>query len=167
MSFVLYPNSMQFLPALIYRINRCNEDDQNALKHFLNATQPPPDDGAPGYSILVELNNNLAEIWAPLNPQEKNPSCDYLKGMSMNTFASTHVMPDIYCPIQQRGILGYPTDQYYRKYPTKKTKIPVLLLHGIPFFHSEYRDVHQVFQVIWIKHYHCQFLDIFTNSIHS
>lgn len=121
---------MQLLPALIYRINRCNEDDQQVLKYFLNVTQPPSEDGAPGYSILVELNNNLAELWSPLDPQEKNPSCDYLKGISMNTFASTHVMPDIYCPIQQTGVLGYPTDQFYRKYPTKKTQLPVLLLHG-------------------------------------
>ncbi|CAF3265919.1 unnamed protein product [Rotaria sp. Silwood2] len=130
MSYIFYPNIMQLFPALIYRINRCNLDDQNVLRHFLNATQPPEQDGAPGYSILVELNNNLAELWSPLNPQEKNPSCDYVKGLSMNTFAATHVMPDIYCPIQQQEILGYPTDQYYRKYPTKKTKLPVLLLHG-------------------------------------
>ncbi|CAF4632347.1 unnamed protein product, partial [Rotaria sp. Silwood2] len=116
--------------ALIYRINRCNFDDKNVLRHFINVTQPPNEDEAPGYSILVELNNNLAELWSPLNSQEKNPSCDYLQGSSMNTFVATHVMPDIYCPIQQQQILGYPTDQYYRKYPTKKTKLPVLLLHG-------------------------------------
>ncbi|CAF5127223.1 unnamed protein product, partial [Rotaria sp. Silwood1] len=47
----------------------------------------------------------------------------------MNTFTSTHVMPDIYCPMQLTQILGYPTDQYYRKYPTKKPKLLVLLLH--------------------------------------
>lgn len=130
MSFVLYPNVIQLLPALICPINRCNADDQNILRHFLNVTQPPSEDGAPGYSILVELNNNLAELWSSLNPQEANPSCDYLKGVSMNTFASTHVMPDIYCPTQQTGISGHPTDRYYRKYPTKKAQIPVLVLHG-------------------------------------
>jgi hypothetical protein len=97
----------------------------------LNVTSPPSQDGQPGVSILVELNNNLAELWSSVNSEEENPSCDYLKGISMNTFASTHVMPDIYCPIEQRGILGYPHDQYYRKYPTKKTKLPVLLLHGM------------------------------------
>ncbi|CAF3747740.1 unnamed protein product [Rotaria sp. Silwood1] len=130
MSYVFYPNMMQLFPALIYRINRCNFDDQNVLKHFINVTQPPAEDGAPGYALIVEFNNNLAELWSPLNSQEKNPTCDYLKGSSMNTFTSTHVMPDIYCPIQLTQILGYPTDQYYRKYPTKKTKLPVLLLHG-------------------------------------
>ncbi|CAF4991884.1 unnamed protein product [Rotaria sp. Silwood1] len=39
-----------------------------------------------------------------------------------DTFTSTHVMSDIYCRIQQTQILVY---------PTKKTKLPVLLLHGI------------------------------------
>jgi hypothetical protein len=133
MSFVLYPQGMQLLPALIYRINRCNVDDQRVLKHFLNVTQPPDQDERPGFSILVELNNNLAELWSPLNPREENLSCEYLKGISMNTFASTHVMPDVYCPIEQTGILGYPTDEYHRKYPTKKSKMPVLLLHGMSF----------------------------------
>ncbi|CAF1568851.1 unnamed protein product, partial [Rotaria sordida] len=95
MSFIFYPNSMELFPALIYRINRCNSDDKNVLKHFINVTQPPAQDRLPGYSILVELNNNLAELWSPLNRNEKNPSCDYLKGLSMNTFVGTHVMPDI------------------------------------------------------------------------
>ncbi|CAF4070708.1 unnamed protein product [Adineta steineri] len=130
MSFILFPEAMQLLPALIYRINRCNQDDQNVLKNFLNVTQPPEQDGAIGYSILVELNNNLAELWSPLNLEEKNPTCEYLKGISSNTFTSTNVMPDIYCEIEKTKILGYPTDQYYRKYPTKKTNIPMLLLHG-------------------------------------
>lgn len=130
MSFILYPQAMQLLPALIFRINRCNEEDQRVLKHFLTVTQPPDEDGAPGFSILVELNNNLAELWSPLDPKENQPSCEYLQGMASNTFAATHVMPNIYCPIQQTGILGYPTDPYYRKYPTRKTKLPVLLLHG-------------------------------------
>lgn len=135
MSYIFYPNLMQIFPALIYRINRCNLDDQNVLKHFLNISQAPSEDGAPGYSILVELNNNLAELWSSVNSQEENPSCDYIKGLSMNTFASTHVMSDIYCPIQQTNLLGYPTDLFYRKYPIKKTKLPVLLLHGkINFF---------------------------------
>jgi len=131
MSLILYPQAMQLLPALIYRINRCNLNDQIVLKHFLNVTLPPSQDRQPGFSILVELNNNLAELWSPFNIQEKNPSCEYLKGISMNTFASTHVMPDIYCPIQAMRILGYATDEYYRKYPTKKTRLPVLLLHGM------------------------------------
>ncbi|CAF1465585.1 unnamed protein product [Rotaria sp. Silwood1] len=48
----------------------------------------------------------------------------------MNTFTSTQVMPEIYCPMQLTQILGHPTDQYYRKHPRKKTKLPVLLLHG-------------------------------------
>ncbi|CAF3729201.1 unnamed protein product [Rotaria sp. Silwood1] len=39
-----------------------------------------------------------------------------------DTFTSTHVMSDIYCRIQQTQIL---------EYPTKKTKLPVLLLHDI------------------------------------
>ncbi len=122
---------MLLFPALIYRINRCNIDDQIVLRHFLNVTQPPSQDRQPGFSILVELNNNFAELWSPLNVEENNPSCDYLKGISMNTFAATHVMPDIYCPIQQTGVLGYPTDQYFRRYPTRKTKLPVLLMHGM------------------------------------
>ncbi|CAF1260448.1 unnamed protein product [Rotaria sordida] len=130
MSFIFYPNSMELFPALIYRINRCNSDDKNVLKHFINVTQPPAQDRLPGYSILVELNNNLAELWSPLNRNEKNPSCDYLKGLSMNTFVGTHVMPDIYCPIEEKKILGYPTDKFYRKYPKKKSKLPLLLLHG-------------------------------------
>ena len=122
---------MQLLPALIYRINRCNSNDQIVLKHFLNVTQAPPQDQQPGFSILVEINNIVAELWSPFNTQEKNPSCDYLKGISMNTFAAQHVILDIYCPIQQTGVLGYPTDQYFRKYPATKTKLPVLVLHGM------------------------------------
>ncbi|CAF1014781.1 unnamed protein product [Adineta ricciae] len=131
MSFILYPQTMPLLPALIFRINRCNDNDQRVLKHFLNATQPPEQDAVEGFSILVEINNNLAELWSSLDTSKENDSsCEYLKGVSMNTFASTHVMPDTYCPIQQTGQLGYPTDEFYRKYPTKKTQLPVLLLHG-------------------------------------
>ncbi|CAF3760650.1 unnamed protein product [Rotaria socialis] len=154
MSYIFYPNMMQLFPALIYRINRCNLDDQNVLGHFLNVTQPPNEDGAVGYSILVELNNNFAELWSPFNPEETNPSCDYLKGASMNTFASTHVMPDVYCPIQQYQILGYPTDQYYRKYPTKMTKLPILLLHG---------DMDQALPVPIARHFSKQYSLINSN----
>ncbi|CAF5127227.1 unnamed protein product, partial [Rotaria sp. Silwood1] len=59
------PNMMQLFPALIYRINRCNFDDPNVLKHFINVTQPSAEDGAPGYVLLVEFNNNFAELWSP------------------------------------------------------------------------------------------------------
>ncbi|UJR34715.1 hypothetical protein I4U23_027492 [Adineta vaga] len=128
-SSIFYPQMMQLLPALIFRINRCNKEDQKVLKHFLNVTHSSNEDGAKGSSTLVEINNDLAELWALLDPKETNPSCEYLKGISMNTFAS-NLVPNTFCPIQQTGQLGYPTDQYYRKYPTKKTKLPVLLLHG-------------------------------------
>lgn len=134
---------MQLLPALIFRINRCNDNDQRVLKHFLNVTQPPQEDAVEGLSVLVELNNNLAELWSPLNSSKENdPSCEYLKGISTNTFASTHVMPDIYCPIQQTGILGYPTDEFFRKSLTRKTQLPVLLLHGKA----------QQFNIIFVKY---------------
>ena len=61
MSYIFYPNLMQLLPSLIYRINRCDLADQNVLKHLLNMSQPPEEDQRPGYLILIELNNNLAE----------------------------------------------------------------------------------------------------------
>ncbi len=51
--------------------------------------------------------------------------------MSENTFMAMQLMSNIYCPIQRTGILGYSTDQYYRKYPRLKTQIPVLVLHGM------------------------------------
>ena len=79
----------------------------------------------------MELNNNLAELWSSYHREQNDTlSCDRLKGMSDNTFSATRVMPDIYCPLEATGILGYPTDQYYRQYPQKKPAFPVLLLHG-------------------------------------
>jgi len=50
--------------------------------------------------------------------------------MSENTFIAMQLASDIYCPIQRTGVLGYPTDQYYGKYPKLKIQIPVLVLHG-------------------------------------
>ena len=43
-------------------------------------------------------------------------------------------MPNIYYPIQQTKLLGCSSDQFYRKYPIKKTNSPFLLLHGNVFF---------------------------------
>ena len=53
MSYIFYPTMMQLFPALIYRINRCNQNDQRAIAIFLNNTAPPPQDGQPGLSLLV------------------------------------------------------------------------------------------------------------------
>lgn len=50
--------------------------------------------------------------------------------MSQNTFLANHVMPDIFCPIESEAILGYPTDEFYQKYPQKPSTVPVLVLHG-------------------------------------
>lgn len=139
---------MQLLPALIFRINRCNADDKKVIEYFLKRSLAPTEDGQAGFSILVcpplsysdemldfilvqvELNNNLAELWSSLAGPHDSMSCGRMKGMSENTFTATHVMPDIYCPIESEGVVGYPTDQYYRKYPSNKIDIPVLLLHG-------------------------------------
>ena len=139
---------MQLLPALIFRINRCNADDKKVIDYFLQRSLAPSEVGQPGFSILVsrllnysdemidsflvqvELNNNLAELWSSFGGSNDSISCGRMKGMSENTFTATHVMPDIYCQIESEGILGYPTDQYYRKYPSNKIDIPVLLLHG-------------------------------------
>lgn len=57
MSYIFYPGTMQILPALIFRINRCNENDRKALKMFINRTMPPQQDGQPGFSILVKNNS--------------------------------------------------------------------------------------------------------------
>ncbi|CAF4612325.1 unnamed protein product [Rotaria sp. Silwood1] len=57
-------------------------------------------------------------------------------------------MADIYCPAQTTAILGYPTDQYYRKYPSTKTRLPVLVLHG---------DMEQVLPVPLSRHFYKQY----------
>ena len=57
--------------------------------------------------------------------------------MSDNTFVAMRFVPNIFCPVQAAKILGYPTDQYHRKYPKNNIQIPVLLLHGL------YRMIYQ------------------------
>jgi hypothetical protein len=78
----------------------------------------------------VALNNDLTELWSRHDHDDVRLSCEYVKGMSDNTFVAMQLASDTYCPIQRMGVLGYPTDQYYGKYPKLKTEIPVLVLHG-------------------------------------
>ncbi|CAF2501997.1 unnamed protein product [Rotaria sp. Silwood2] len=127
---LLYPTLMQLIPALIYRINRCNINDKIVIKHFLEKTPLIHETSLPGQSNLIEFNNDFSELWFFGNGKYKSVSCDFMKGMSANTFSAMHMMADIYCPAQTAAVLGYPTDQYYRKYPSTKTRLPVLILHG-------------------------------------
>jgi hypothetical protein len=149
MSYLFFPLVIQLFPALIYRINRCNLQDKIIVQHFLKQTASSSlPYNQPGYSMLVSLvfffrrkiiyilfkvalYNDLTELWSLRDYNDIQLSCEYVKGMSENTFMAMQLMSNIYCPIQRTGILGYSTDQYYRKYPRLKTQIPVLVLHGI------------------------------------
>ncbi|CAF3032294.1 unnamed protein product [Rotaria sp. Silwood2] len=131
MSYLYFPLVMQLIPPLIYRINRCNSQDKIVLQHFLKQTSSSPFPyNRPGYSMLVALNNDLTELWSTRDHNDIQLSCEYVKGMSDNTFMAMQLMSNIYCPIQRTGVLGYNSDQYYRTYPILKTQIPVLVLHG-------------------------------------
>jgi hypothetical protein len=55
MSYLFVPLVMQIFPALIYRINRCNSQDQIVLEYFLQQTSTTYPYNRPGYSMLVRL----------------------------------------------------------------------------------------------------------------
>lgn len=152
MSYLFFPLVMQLFPALIYRINRYNSQDKIILQHFLNQTSASFPYNRPGYSMLVSLfettakqktvkiisnifkialSNDLSELWSQQDQNDIQLSCEYVKGMSENTFMAMQIMSEVYCPIQRTGVLGYSTDRYYKKYPILKTEIPVLVLHGM------------------------------------
>lgn len=83
------------------------------------------------FFFKIALNNDLTELWSERDQNDIQLTCEYVKGMSENTFIAMDVMSNIYCPIQRTGVFGYPTDQYYKKYPILKNDIPVLVLHGM------------------------------------
>ncbi|CAF1001113.1 unnamed protein product [Rotaria sordida] len=154
---LLYPTLMQLIPALIYRINRCDANDKVVIQHFLEKTPLQYETSSLGQSNLIEFNNDFSELWSFGNGKYKSVSCDFIKGMSANTFSAMHIMGDIFCPAQTTGILGYPTDEYYRKYPPTKTRLPVLVLHG---------DMDQALPVPLARHFYKQYSLLNPNVIY-
>lgn len=53
MAYLFFPTVMQIFPALIYRINRCNDNDKKVLRHFIQQTTTNFIYDRPGYSMLV------------------------------------------------------------------------------------------------------------------
>ncbi|CAF4940495.1 unnamed protein product [Rotaria sp. Silwood1] len=155
-SYLFFPLVMQLIPALIYRINRCNAQDKIVLQHFLKHTASSSlfPYNRPGYSMLVALNNDLTELWSTRDHNDERLSCEYVKGMSDNTFMAMQLMSNIYCPIQRSGVLGYNTDQYYETYPILKIQIPVLVLHG---------DMDETLPLPVARHFHKKYSSLNSN----
>ncbi|CAF3638375.1 unnamed protein product [Rotaria sp. Silwood1] len=94
---------------------RCSQDDYGCAQYF---EDNHPRRALYTYKMNADFQTNSSCLFFLL----KITTEDIAKKIINDTFTSTHVMSDIYCRIQQTQIL---------EYPTKKTKLPVLLLHDI------------------------------------
>ncbi len=112
------------VPAVYYRLDRCSEEDVNALKHmwdiYYNHFTPPP---AGSYSDALFFHIGLSELIGN-NPM----SADKAKELDETLLATDHVVANWGLPLLEEGWPTYETDEYYHKWASQD--VPILMLNG-------------------------------------
>jgi hypothetical protein len=109
-------------PALIYRINRCEPKDVEALsKIFEEDDEPEPEDKYLHFSI--NLNTNIA-----VSLLMTKKSLAIAEQETPNYIAAPDALIDTYTLIEKVKWPQFPHDQYTEKWP--ETDLPILILTG-------------------------------------
>ncbi|CAF4705829.1 unnamed protein product, partial [Rotaria socialis] len=113
------------VPAVIYRLNRCNLDDVTVLTYFFNHTATT---AASEYPILLfsralAYNIGQSEMWLAVNETEIDEQT--FNDWHASTIMSLNYAPN-YFKLRSRWP-KYPLDKYYGKFAEEA---PVLMLSG-------------------------------------
>ena len=117
-----------FIPPIIYRLNRCNNDDEDALNNFIsfyfdlfniNSTT--------NVSNIVLQNIILSEMWDGLDPTDPGPSLQKLLNESESYYFTPYISVDLamWWPLWNKYI---PNDEVYALFANPP--IPMLLFNG-------------------------------------
>jgi hypothetical protein len=119
MGFGLRP----YIPAAVYRAERCNESDVAALKHMLALFFNDEDPGEMLRQYSFPLANTVAfsELW-----EDPSPTRSELSAIRDAAITSRDVTEGM---AQQLGLWPtYPRDEFMGKLPT--TDVPLLMMHA-------------------------------------
>lgn len=125
--FLMSPDYRPFVPAVVYRADRCAPNDVAALKTFVGLVAGEP--GGPGepdemmrqWGWILSNNIALSEMW-----EEPSPTAADLEAIREGAVASRDVTIGLGLHIGSWPT--YPKDRYMGLWPSTST--PVLVLHG-------------------------------------
>ncbi|MFP6639521.1 MAG: alpha/beta hydrolase, partial [Myxococcota bacterium] len=115
----------QFVPALIYRLDRCSFADVSAIFRFADFLYPEPEPAEYSTSSVLFFNEVFSELWEHDSFRNNLDLLDYLDG--------------VYEDILFGYGLGYLRNDYYRQWPRysdphddtwAQSDVPMLLLQG-------------------------------------
>ena len=112
-----------FLPAVVYRVNRCNADDEAAVEQLLlllfGDAQPSIYDQLMSYALFNHVA--LSELW-----DDPLPDAAEIAATTAALYVGVDVSPSL--ASLQNVWPTYPRDQYVGNWPT--TAVPLLMMNG-------------------------------------
>jgi len=112
------------VPAVYYRLDRCNEEDVNAFKYmwdnFYRHFAPPT---AGSYSDALFHHIGLSELIG-----DDPMSADKAKEIDETLLATDHIIANWGLPMLEEGWPTYETDEYYHQWASQD--VPILMLNG-------------------------------------
>jgi len=128
MRFIRGDKERAIIPALLYRINRCNSQDANVIKHFFNIMfgigdikQQPFRD----FNMLTLANIGSSELHTARNPPPTREEMERIEEEKYHFRASSSIFMRALLDVWK----NYTTDQYWDEY--YKTQVPYLLMQGM------------------------------------
>jgi pimeloyl-ACP methyl ester carboxylesterase len=121
--FLMDPALRVYIPAIVYRVDRCAANDVTALKQLVaNLTQQQPaGEFAKQWGWILSNNITLSELW-----EDPSPTAAELSAIREASVASRDVTTNFDFQIGKWPT--YPKDEYMGGWPT--TDVPVLFLQG-------------------------------------
>ena len=113
------------LPALYYRLERCNEKDVSVFKHLSDNVLPAfsRSSSARQFSDALRYHIELSELISD-NPM----SVEEMKEIDKTLLATSHFAANNVLPLLKKGWPTYDTDMYYHEWASPN--IPILMLLG-------------------------------------
>lgn len=123
-NFLMSAELRFLVPAIVYRAERCAENDVTALSKLMDALVAPPQVDEMFRQWGWVLSNNIAfsELW-----EEPAPTAEMLDAIRESSIASRDVTTG-FDPLLGKWP-AYPKDQYMGAWPDATTT-PVLVIHG-------------------------------------
>jgi pimeloyl-ACP methyl ester carboxylesterase len=123
---VYYHPFNAFVPSIVYRLERCDSGDIDAIVHLFNALFPTETgESLPSFSSVLFYNETCSEIWDHSSFADNGALVDYLDGVYMDDLVPT-----------EKGYARNEICQAWPKYEDARddlfaaTDVPLLMLEG-------------------------------------
>ncbi len=135
--FIGMVGARNFVPAVIFRMNRCNENDQRALAHMIMLFRSTAQTGGssappvpPGLSFVHQYNIEYSELWYGLRGEVPIPTAGDVSRLQSELFVYNALGP-LNTGLEIPGYSLWPkysVDSYTGNFAN--SSVPLLLLNG-------------------------------------